>query len=493
MNILFLYPCRAGQGNIPINVPLLISILKKEGHKVKLFDLTDYTIFNDKSYEKIFFKEAEYNEELLLKDRTNFYGNKNLGTNLKDTNYIDDFNTLIEEFKPNIIAVSLMSVDFKFVESLLRPIKQKTGVKIIIGGIHAILLPEETIHSDVCDYVCTGEGENSIINFVEAIEKNKPLNQVSGIWYKENNKIYKNKMSKLTDLSKLPILDFDCFDPIHFYRPFDGKRYKMINYEFSRGCPFNCSYCVNGALKEKYKNLGKYHRVKNIDQSINELKTLINKYGFNFIRFWDEDFTSINIDCIKKYAELYKKEINLPFIIYARVETVTEEKVRILKDMGCKTFAMGIESGNEYIRKTILNRFMSNQVLIEKFNLVKSYGIRTSAYNMIGFPHDTRETIFDTIKLNKIINPTSFSVTMLEPYKGTPIRKICEEEGFDPSHETVYNKVQFIPKGMTKEELEGLFKTFALYIKFSESEWDLVKKSEIDNNLYLDLLKRCPK
>jgi len=491
VKILFFYPCRAGQGNIPVNVPLLISILKKHGHEVKLFDLTDYEVFNNKSYEKLFFKEAEYNEEALLKDRESFYKNSNLGINLKNSDYTEDFNNLVDSFKPDIIAVSLMSVDFKFTINFLRPIKQKYDTKIVIGGIHAILLPEETISNDVCDYVCIGEGESSIINLIEALEKNYDLSRVHGIWYKNNGIICKNDRIELTDLTKVPFLDFDYFDPIHFYRPFDGARYKMINYEFSRGCPFTCSYCVNGILKDKYKGLGKYHRNKGISQSIEELKYLINKYSFDFVRFWDEDFTANSIELIKNYAKVYNKHIKLPFIIYSRVESITDEKVKILKEMGCKTFAIGIESGNENIRKKVLNRHMSNKTLIEKFNIVKKHGIRTSAYNMIGLPYDTKETIFDTINLNREIGPTSFSVTMLEPYRGTPIRELCEKEGLDPNHETVYNKAQFIPKGMTKEELEGLFKTFALYIKLPISEWENIKKSEKDDELYLNLLKKA--
>jgi len=136
-----------------------------------------------------------------------------------------------------------------------------------------------------------------------------------------------------------------------------------------------------------------------------------------------------------------------------------------------------------------MNRKMSNNTIIEKFKLVKSYGIRVSAYNIIGLPHETRQHIFDTIELNRNAGPDAFSVTMLEPYKGTPIRIMCEEEGLDVNHETVYNKPQFVPRGMTSSELNGLFRTFPFYVRFPESKYEEIKQAEYDDTIYARVLK----
>jgi anaerobic magnesium-protoporphyrin IX monomethyl ester cyclase len=494
VKVLLVNPSRAGQGNIPLNIPLLIGVLRKDGHDVRLFDFSDYAFFDDltKSYEKIFFKEAQFDSKVIIADRRDHYkdryGSAVNGIDLKTTDYTEDFDKLLNDFMPDLIAVSCLSVDFGFINNFLLQFKRKYSIPVIFGGIHAILLPEEVLNSQSCDFICIGEGENSLPNLLSAIEHKLPLEMVRGIWFKKSDAIVKNQPELLTDLTTLKMPNYDCFDPVHFYRPFDGKKYKMLNYELSRGCPFSCSYCVNGVLKEKYKDLGKYHRIKTIEQSINELKFLIDKYHFTFIRFWDEDFTSINADFIEQYAERYSREINLPFLIYARVETVSEKKVQILKQMGCRTFAMGIESGNGYIRKKIMNRHMSDEIIIDKFKLVKLYGIRVTAYNIIGLPHENRDFIFDTIELNRKINPDSFSVTMLEPYKGTPIRTMCEEEGLDPLHETVFNKPQFIPKGMTFDELKGLHRTFPLYVRFPKERFYEIRIAESDDQQYYKLL-----
>ena len=492
MRVLFVNPSRAGQGNIPLNIPLLISILKSNSHDVRLMDFSDYACFSDtQSFEDKFFKKADFDSTKIASDRKQFYGigfDDDIGAELKKTDYNSDFDHIMIDFKPDLIAVSCLSVDFNFICDFILPYKIKHNIPVVFGGIHSILNPDEAINNDCCDFVCIGEGENSIIGLIDYMEGKRPADFVKGIWLKLKDDIVRNSHEILTDLATLPIPDFDCFDPIHHYRPFDGKRYKMLNHELSRGCLFNCTYCVNGVLKDKYKGLGKYHRIKLIDQGISELRSLVGKYSFDFIRFWDEDFTSLPVDFLEKFSKRYIDEIGLPFLIYARVETITEDKIKILKKMGCKTFAMGIESGNAYIRNMVMNRKMSNEVIIEKFNMVKAQGIRVSAYNIIGLPQETRERIFDTIELNRIINPDSFSVTMLEPYRGTPIRAMCEAEGLDPEHETTWNKPQFIPKGMTYEELQGLHRTFPFYIRFPKERFDEIKMAEIADDRYLKLL-----
>jgi radical SAM superfamily enzyme YgiQ (UPF0313 family) len=457
---------------------------------VALFDFSNYEIFNDKSYESLFFKECQFDVLKVGKERTDFYGGSiDLGVDLLTTDYAKDLRHTMIMFRPDIVAVSCLSVDFDFVVERLKSLKEEFGFKVIFGGIHAILLPEEVINNDICDFVCTGEGEVSFVQLLDTLDQETSLLSVKGIWFKMGGEIHRNEMSELTNLSKLPFLDLSDFDPIHFYRPFDGKRYKMVNYELSRGCPFFCSYCVNGTLKKKYAGLGKYHRIKTVGQAIDELKSLIQKYDFEFVRFWDEDFMAIPEQTATEFAQRYKEEISLPFIIYARVESVTVRKVELLKDMGCRTFAMGIESGNEFIRRNVLNRHMSNETIRKTFSLVKSYGIRVSAYNMIGLPLENRDSIFDTVELNRDVEADSFSVTLLEPYQGTPIRELCEKEGMNRQHRTAYNRVQFVPKGMTEKELQGLFRTFKFYVKSDKVNWDIIKQAETDDAIYEKLLK----
>jgi len=128
---------------------------------------------------------------------------------------------------------------------------------------------------------------------------------------------------------------------------------------------------------------------------------------------------------IKTLAEMYKQKINTPFFAQTRPETVTEEKAKIVADMGCKVMSMGIENGNEHIRNAVLNRKVSKEQIINAFKILKKYGIQTSSFNMLGVPGETEQTILETIELNRLCKPDSIGVTYFFPYKGTALREFA--------------------------------------------------------------------
>lgn len=498
MKVAFFNPSRSGQGNIPLNIPLLIAVARAGGHEARLFDLGDYACFDQESqaYAQIFFKEASLDQRRVAAERAAFHGAGGLPTpgpaQLKQSDHAADFRRFLEEFRPQVVALSSMTIDYAFACDFLAPFKAEFGFTVVAGGIHAILLPQEALAPPAVDFICVGEGENALPRLLSALEAGQSPVDIAGLWGKWQGQEFHNPPAPLSDLAKLPAPDFSLYDPIHFFRPFDGSRYKMLNYELSRGCPFNCTYCVNGVLKAQYKGLGPYHRVKPVEKSMAELKELIARHGFDFIRFWDESFTALRTDYLERYAAAYVERIGLPFLIYARAESVSEDKVKILKAMGCRTFAMGIESGNPLIRREVMNRHMSDNTIIKAFHLVAKHGIRTSAYNIIGLPREDRAAIFDTIRLNRAAAPSSFSVTLLEPYKGTPIRQMCEDEGLDPAYEVTTTSisagVHFTPRGMSEAELKGLFRAFPLYVKMPLARWPEIERAESDDQEYQRLM-----
>ncbi len=300
----------------------------------------------------------------------------------------------------------------------------------------------------------------------------------------------------MIDLDVLPFLDFDGFDDYNFYRPLAGKIYRMANVDISRGCVFQCAYCINHTLQEMYKGLGKYHRNQSIGKAIQNLVHVKERYNIEMMRFWDEDFAAIKLDYLKEFAENYKKAVNLPFLVYAGVNSLNEERVKTLKDMGCVSIGIGIESGNENIRRDILNKRMSNEKIMKVYKLVKAYDIRVSAYNIIGLPFETRENIFETIELNRRCKPATSSVTFLEPYPKTAIYSICVENGFiEPGYIPTYGFLNphIKEKFISHRELKGLRKTFTLYTRVPRLLFPLVKICEHDNivsNLLFKILAK---
>lgn len=474
VRILLIYPSRIGRGNIPINIPILQAVLKQNGYEVKIFDNTNYYSFkyNALLTQMGVFKKTDYEKYDNLLYRSDRFA---------------DFETLCRQFNPHIIGVSCLTSDFEFSLDYVR-IAKKLNPRVITlyGGIHPTIMPEEVLNHPEVDFICVGEGEEALLNFTKRFSSGDDLLSISNIWGKQNGKIVKNTLRKLVDLDTIPFQDFSGFEEFQFYHPFDGKVYRMLNAEVSRGCVFGCSYCVNHTLQQIYKGLGRYYRTKSVERAIAELVYLKDKHNFTLIRFWDDDFTTKDELYLENFGKAYREKVNLPFIIYSRCETITEKKVKLLKDMGCVTFAIGIESGDENIRRHIMNRNVSNDEIIEKFNLVHKYNIRVSAYNIIGVPSETRASIFNTIELNRKCDPATSNVFFFAPYPKTKMMDELIKEGSMPPNYTFksdFSEISYEPSSITKKELYGLYKTFNLYRKLPRYLFPLIKLCEQENKI----------
>ena len=163
-----------------------------------------------------------------------------------------------------------------------------------------------------------------------------------------------------------------------------------------------------------------------------------------------------------------------------RPETITKHKVELLKSMGCVAATVGIESGNPRLRKEILNRKMSNELIEKAINLLKDADIRVSTFNMIGFPEETRENVFETIRLNKKLGVSAVNVYVVYPYPGTEINRNYQIELRDKSGKLipVSEAASFELSYMSRSEVEALLKTFPLYVSLPEDKWAEVRKAE---------------
>lgn len=474
MRILFIYP-NLGTGEIPLNLSYLTAIALDCGASVRIFDTSCYEQYSERGDAK----QASVGQFLKT----------DINISLRKNDPVEELLTTVRRFKPDLVCATAFTNNYALGLSLLKEIKKVFAIKTMFGGVHTTLVPDEVIAEDSVDMICVGEGEG----LIKDICNNMDFRFIKNLWYKHDGKVFRNEIRELVDLDTLPIQNFDGYEDYNFYRPLAGKMYRSASVEISRGCPYKCSYCVNHAFQKMYGGLGKYHRVQSVGIAIKNLMNLKDKYQVELFRFWDEDFTTLTLSYLKEFSKAYIKYINVPFLIYARVDTISEEKVKILKKMGCITIAMGIESGSQRVRKEVLNRHMTDEKIVESFKLVRKYKIRCSAYNMIGLPYEDREDIFKTIELNRKCKPNSSSIAFLEPYKNTKIFDICVDGGFiEPNYMATFDffHPHLDSKAISKQELVGLLRTFMLYVKAPRVLWPLVRLCEQGNEFLYQLLLR---
>jgi anaerobic magnesium-protoporphyrin IX monomethyl ester cyclase len=483
--ILFIYPNTEMATLVPINLSLLAPCLRQAGFDVQLFDTTYY------KWEEITFEQKKV-ELLQLKP----FSYEEKGVHYKQTDMHDDLVNMVNDYKPDLIAITLVEDTYDLGMSLLESIKDY-NVPVIAGGVFVTFSGDDVIRNENVDMVCIGEGEEALVELCQKISQREDYSSVRNVWVKINGDVVKNPMRKLTDINKLPYIDYDIFEKKRLYRPMHGKIYTMLHVEIDRGCPYDCTYCEAPALRGLFrdKGCGTYYRRKTLNRIIDEIKHLQEKYNPDYVNFNAESFLARSVKELTEFAEKYK-QIGLPFWCQSRPETVTEEKIKILKEMNCQNLQFGIEHGNEAFRAKVLNRSHTNRQMLDAFKCVEKYGIAYTVNNIIGFPDETRELIFDTIDINRQINPVTMNCYMFTPYKGTRLYDYCIEKGYLEKGDKVHQALDGVPlkmKSISYEELKGLQRTFSLYAKLPEemfAEIRVAERFDDEGNKMFERLKR---
>lgn len=448
MKVLFIYPNLGWDISPCIGIATLSAVLKNRSHDVKLI-----------------------------------YINKELGIPM-------DFlkiKKIVEDYCPDIIGFSTTTNQFSISIEIAQFIKQEVNkeIPLLFGGIHATMNPIETLRHGCVDMIILGEGEEAILELIEKMDKYQDISDVKNLWLKRGNQIIKNALRPYVSLKKLPFMDVGVMD----YQKIINHRNGWVDIMLTRGCPRRCTYCFNDSYKTLYKNTcneaGKYVRISDYLKTINGIRDILDKYdAIKAINFYDDDFllTPSIIDFIK----LFKKAINLPFMINTHIHSITGAKISTLKDCGCDLIKVGLESGSYRIRKEILNRPIMREQLVAKLNIIKKYGIKLFTFNMIGLPTETQDDIFETLKLNAQIQSNVVRIATFYPYTGTPIYFLCQklnllqETQQDEGHLTYFEKSVLNFDNSFKLFLLKIIKYFDCYLNYFDINISVYYKNVVD-------------
>jgi len=313
---------------------------------------------------------------------------------------------------------------------------EKLKIPIVWGGIHATISPEECIK--YCNLVCVGEGEETIIELVNSLKKNKPIDKIKNLWIKKEDKIIKNPVRPLiNDLDKLPLPDYDTQKHFildkHKIRKFNENDLDgAIFFLTGRGCPYGCDYCSNSLLNELYKGKRKkivrWHSVDYIIHGILEFKKKFPSLGYFDIR--DDTFSLRPLEQIKEFNKKYKEKVKMRFKCLGDPKTIDEEKIKLLVDAGCTDIIIGIQ-GEERVNKEIYHRNQTNEEVLKAGKIVNKYKNLTVMYDVITCnPYEKPEDIINLIRLlQRIPKPYFLSVNNLVFFHGSKLHERAIKEG----------------------------------------------------------------
>jgi radical SAM superfamily enzyme YgiQ (UPF0313 family) len=212
-----------------------------------------------------------------------------------------------------------------------------------------------------------------------------------------------------------------------------------------------------------------------------EIQHLADEYDVNLFYFIDDSFLARPRREIEEFIDMYS-DFRIPFWFNTRPEHCSLDILEKLQKVGLFRVSFGVESGNEEFRIKRLGRNITNEKLLRYFEIIDKSGIDYSINCIIGFPFETREMVFDTIRfVRKIKGYDSITVSIFTPYRGTVLREQAIQAGYlDPDALTVHTTALSMLNmpHFTAKQIDGLMKTFPLYVEFDESQWPEIEKAE---------------
>ncbi|MCK9596952.1 B12-binding domain-containing radical SAM protein [Candidatus Pacearchaeota archaeon] len=351
---------------------------------------------------------------------------------------ISELNQLLKFCKNSqLIGINAFASTSKRASRIISFLKKRLNIPIVYGGVHATISPGDCIK--VCDIVCVGEGEGAIIDLANALEKNKPIDKISNLWIKKEKKIIRNPVRNLIDdLDKLPMPDYE----INQHYILNNKKIrKFSEYDLDgaiffltgRGCPYGCDYCSNSLLnelyKEKRKKILRWHSPEYIIKGILDLK---NKFpSLHYFDIRDDTFSWRTKDDIKKFCNLYKKNIKMRFKCLGDPKTIDDEKISYLIDAGCTDIIIGIQ-GSEKTNAEIYHRNQKDEDIIKASKILNKYKKKLAVmYDVITCnPYEAPDNIISLIRLlQKIPKPYYLSVNNLVLFPGSKLDQRARKEG----------------------------------------------------------------
>lgn len=293
------------------------------------------------------------------------------------------------------------------------------SAKIVFGGIHSTLRPEEVLAKIFVDYVVRDEGESTMNELVSG----KPLQEILGLSYKADGKfIHNDQRPFLENLDDLPFLPTHLL-PMDKYRPSLGayKRLPALGLVSARGCPGHCTYC--------YQNFGPRIRYQTAKRLLAEIKTLQKNHGIKEISFWDDTFTVARRNVIEFCQLMIDEKIDITWSCFSRVDCIDREILQMLKKAGCHQIMYGVESADPQILLNINKRINLPRVE-EAVKMTKEAGINCRLAFMFGNPGETEETMEKTLRYAIKLDPDVVIFNIATPYPGTAMYDWAKAGGY---------------------------------------------------------------
>lgn len=331
----------------------------------------------------------------------------------------------IQDYSPDIVGLSSLTYEAPVTHEIARNIKELSkDCKVVVGGPYPTSSPERVLRDKNIDYVVFGEGEETMGELVDEIEKGNDFSEVSGLVFSRNGEIvFTPPRDFIEDLDSYPFPAWDLIDIESYFtvekmnRVYCRKEYMSVF--SSRGCPYNCVYC--------HRIFGKKYRARSPENVVSEIETLYSNYGIREIDFIDDAF-NIDAERAERICDLLiekKLDLKITFPNGIRGDIINEKLLHKMKEAGTYRIVYGIETASPRLQK-LIKKNINLKKMNEVISLTDELNILSHGFFMLGFPTETREEMQRTIDYaaNSKLNTASFFT--VNSFEGTELANMVK-------------------------------------------------------------------
>jgi len=338
----------------------------------------------------------------------------------------------IEEVKPDLVGITcpftLMDREMRCVASIVKSVN--SGILVVVGGAHPSSMPDNVIADNNIDFLVLGEGEITFSILLKSIQESEEFEKIKGLWFKKKGKIIRNSPNEfIEDLDTIPFPAMHLL-PLEKYLSLgeahgSQKRKRYMPMVTSRGCPGRCVFCsIHTVWGHKW-------RARTPENVVNEIEMLVSKYGIREIHFEDDNLTLSKKRIMKICDLIIERGLDITWATPngVAINTLDLAILQKMKKSGCYQLNFGIESGDPFVLRNVINKPLNLERVRRVVNWSKWLGIWTHGFFVIGFPTESLESIRRTIRFAKELDLDSANFFIATPYPGTLLNALASSEG----------------------------------------------------------------
>jgi radical SAM superfamily enzyme YgiQ (UPF0313 family) len=318
-----------------------------------------------------------------------------------------------------------------------------------------------------------------MLELAEAMEHDADVTKIRNLHIKtRNGTIHRNEIRPAVPLDELPFPDRELYYKYRFLRDMPMKRFIS-----SMGCPYPCTFCHEPVIRNLYRTETKsdYLRRKSVARAVAEIKYIKDRYPLNHVHFSDDLFFIRNsYKWLEEFAEVYSKEVGIPFNCNIRYDSINQHAADLLEQAHCYGAAVGLESGNQEIREVVIRKRSKNEHIVEGARLLREKGIKVLTTNMIGLPGETLDNALETVQLNMVLKSNYVRANTFLLFPGLPLVEYARQNGFVDKDFDIDKQVaesqEITLKTPYAREFRNIASLFWLMVKFSPGWLPFFKK-----------------